>query len=596
MAGMLAERIMAIYNRASIRYTIFISFTITALIAIVMTGVTFYLRFSNQLENTLQSENQMLVEQVSQSLNDYLRNMIHLSDTLNYQVIKNAEIPSLAVNEQLQLLYDSNSNYIKNIAVFSADGTALVTAPPAIRREKVDVAQELWFQRALEQTENLHFSTPTVQTLFMDAGNQYSWILTLSSFTEITQNKRALQGVLLIDLKYSAIAELFKNVSLTNNGYVYLVDSDGTLLFHPQHQLIATGLIEEENLPYTSFRDGNYSFDIRGEKCSVIVRTVGYTGWSVIGVIPQRGLTLNSRQNILFILILLLLYFAIIILVNAYISNKLTDPIKNLELSVQQLERDRAEADIYVGGSQEIQHLGRSIQQMVLQLRQLTNDIVAEQTQKQKSELNALQAQINPHFLYNTLDILVWMIEKNQPGEALKIVSALARFFRLSLSKGKNIIPVQDELEHARNYLMIQQMRYKNKFLYTIEADEGALRLTTIKLVLQPIIENAIYHSMEFMMDGEGEIHIRAHVQDGDLYMSVQDNGLGMPLHVVDNLLTKTSPSSMGSGIGLKNVHERIILYFGREYGVMIHSEPDEGTCITLHMPAVPYEEMEDNL
>lgn len=254
------------------------------------------------------------------------------------------------------------------------------------------------------------------------------------------------------------------------------------------------------------------------------------------------------------------------------------------------------EGSIYVGGTVETRELGGAVQRLVNQMRKLTDDIVWEHEQKQKSELNALQAQINPHFLYNTLDTIVWMIENHRQEDAARAVTALARLFRISLSKGKNIISVRDELEHVRNYLLIQEMRYKNKFRYQIDAEETVNTLATIKLVVQPIVENAIYHSMDFM-DGDGVIQIHAAAAEGIL-ITVDDNGLGMPPDVVERLLSgeeNTKTTGHGSGIGLKNVQDRIRLYFGAQYGVQIESEPDEGTRVTLTMPAVPYGEMEES-
>ena len=213
--------------------------------------------------------------------------------------------------------------------------------------------------------------------------------------------------------------------------------------------------------------------------------------------------------------------------------------------------------------------------------------------QEKESELRALQAQINPHFLYNTLDIIVWMIENEQKTEAVKVVTALARFFRISLSRGKSLITVKDELEHVRNYLMIQQMRFKNKFTYTIESDDEVLELASLKLMLQPLVENAIYHGMEYM-DGDGEIFVRAWQEEKELYLEVRDNGLGMTEEQVESLFTDTAhvASKRGSGIGVRNVNERIKLYFGAEYGLSIESEPDEGTAVKIHLPAVPYEKV----
>ena len=587
------NRILGLYHRSSIHYIVFISFTLSALVTILMAAVTLYLRYSNQIDGSLIAQNRMLVEQANRSLNTYLANMIRLTDSVSFHAIKNMDISSRDMGDQLQLLYDANSLYIKNITLFSSDGRVVATAPPAILKSNVDVSGEQWFRKALDQTENLHFSAPTVQNLYIDTENQYNWVISLSCAAEITEGKSVTTGILLIDLRYNGISELFNSIKLTNNGYVYLISRDGRIIYHPRHQLIATGLWENAALDadLAGYRDGDYDIGDGDHARSVIVRSAGYTGWTIIGVIPRRGLAMDSLQNLLFTLVVSLMYFAIIVLVNFFLANKLTDPIKRLELSVKQVELGLARSEIYTEGSLEIRQLGRSIQQMVDLMRKLTDDIVEEQSKKQKSELNALQAQINPHFLYNTLDSLVWMIEKGNPEDALKIVSALGRFFRLSLSKGKNIITVRDELEHARNYLMIQQMRYRNKFKYEISADEETLDLSSIKLVLQPIIENAIYHSMDYMLDGEGEIRIESRLVGGDLHLSVRDNGLGMSEETFGRLFTKNTPGSPGSGIGIKNVHDRITLYFGDMYGVAIDSEPDDGTAVTLRMPAVRYAE-----
>lgn len=279
-------------------------------------------------------------------------------------------------------------------------------------------------------------------------------------------------------------------------------------------------------------------------------------------------------------------------LINAFISSKITNPIQELEKSVNAIEAGELDREVYTGGSYEIQHLGRSIGDMAKRIRMLMQDIVMEHESKRKSEFDTLQSQINPHFLYNTLDIIVWMIENEQKQEAVKVVTALARFFRISLSKGKSIITVHDELEHVRNYLTIQQMRFKNKFIYEIEAGEEVMDLACLKLMLQPLVENAIYHGMEFM-DGDGEIRVTVQRQGDDLWIEVCDNGLGMTEEQVESLLSEKPPvpSRRGSGIGVKNVNERIRLYFGEGYGIVIVSEPDEGTAIRIHLPAKLYSE-----
>lgn len=590
------ERLTERFNRSSIRFTMFASFTLSAILAIIFTGITLYARFSTQLDATIEGENQMLVEQVNQSLGTYLRDMIRISDSLYYNVVKNTDLTKDSVSEELRLLYNTYSDYIENIVLFTGTGELVDTAPPAKLRSGLDVTAEPWFRAAMERTENLHFSIPAVQRLFMEADNSFKWVISLSCAVELTQGKSTQTGVLLIDLKYGPLAELFHSVKLSGTGYAYLTDGEGNLIYHPNRQSIASGLVSEDSKTAAARRDGIYKDQSGGGNRSIIVRGVGYTGWKVVGVVDQPVVTVGTTLDLLFIVVIFCAYFELLIFINFVLSKKLTDPIQSLEKSVRDVEQYRDGTGIYVGGTAETRQLGKAVQRMVDQMRQLTDDIVREHEQKQKSELNALQAQINPHFLYNTLDIIVWMIENERREDAVRVVTALARFFRISLSKGRNIITVRDELEHARNYLLIQEMRYKNKFRYEILCDPAAQDMSTIKLVVQPIVENAIYHSMDFM-DGDGLILIRANVVAGVLTLSVSDNGLGMTPDVVERLLTSTPAESSrrGSGIGLKNVQDRICLYFGGAYGVTIESEPDVGTCVTLRMPAVPYGEMEES-
>ena len=574
-------------QKASIRYIIFRYFTLTALAASVFIGVSLYTRLSGQMASTIQEENQILINQINRSMDSYLRTVMKLSDSLYYGVIKNADLSDGSIGSEITLLYDNNKDNIENIALLSKDGQMLEAVPAARLKTNVDVRSENWFQYTLEKTENLHFSTPHVQTIFDASENQYRWVISLSRAVEIDQ------GVLLIDIRYNSLEQLFDGVNLGNGGYVYLISSDGEIIYHPRAQLIDSGLAQENNLEAAGLRDGNYETVFGGEKRIVTVKTVGYTGWKIVGVTPLDGMSLNNIKTKLLIIFIIAFVLFILSIINSYISTRITDPIKELEKAVNEIEEGNLEAEVKMVGSYEIQHLGTSIQNMARQIRRLMNDIVAEHESKRKSEFDTLQSQINPHFLYNTLDIIVWMIENEKQSEAVKVVTALARFFRISLSKGKSIIPVRDELEHVRNYLMIQHMRYKNKFTYAIEADEDVMDLASLKLMLQPLVENAIYHGMEFM-DGDGEIRIRAWRREGDLYMSVSDNGLGMTMEQVERLFSAAdhAPSRRGSGIGVKNVNERIRLYFGSGYGLAIRSEPDEGTTVTAHLPAVPYEDL----
>lgn len=574
----------------SIRYTIFKYFTVTALAASLLITFSLYQRLSSQVTEKVIAENQSLINQVARSVESYLRTVMKLSDSLYYGAVKNADISSESIKNEITLLYDNNKDNVDNIALFTQSGSMVEAVPAARLKNGIKVTQEDWFENALEKTENQHFSYPHVQYIFDINENQYRWVISLSRAVELTEGTSTTQGVLLVDLGYSGLEHLFDGVTTGKDGYVYLISSDGEILYHPKMQLIDSGRLKESNLAAATYKDGNHREEFEGEQRIITVKSIGYTGWKVVGVTPKNVVSLNSIKTRLFIVFLITLILSVLAVINSYISSRITNPIKELEKSVGMLEEGNLDTPVLIGGSYEIQHLGNSIKNMAKQIRVLMDDIVSEHEAKRKQEFDALQSQINPHFLYNTLDIIVWMIENEQKNEAVKAVTALARFFRISLSKGKSIILVQDELEHVRNYLMIQHMRFKNKFSYEIHVEEKCMELTSLKLILQPLVENAIYHGMEFM-DGEGEIIINVYRLEDDLYFTVSDNGLGMTKEQVENLFTgqADSTSKKGSGIGVKNVNERIKLYFGEAYGLTISSEPDEGTTITIHLPATEY-------
>lgn len=576
----------------SIRTTIFIYFTVTALAAGLLITFSLYQRLSGQVTAMVQDENQRLIGQVARSVESYLRTIMKLSDSLYYGAVKNADLSSESVGSELTLLYDNNKDNVDNIALFSEDGMLVEAVPAARLKPNLDVTGEPWFRDALEKTENQHFSLPHVQYIFDNNENQYRWVISLSRAVELTSGTSTAQGILLVDISYSSLEQLFDGVTAGKGGYVYLISSDGELLYHPKMQLIDSGRMQENNVAAAAYKDGNHMEEFDGSSRFVTIKSIGYTGWKVVGVTPENVVTLNTIKTRLFIVFIIALILFILALINSYISSRITNPIKELEKSVGILEEGNLDVPVYAGGSYEIQHLGKSIGDMAAQIRLLMKDIVTEHEAKRKQEFDTLQSQINPHFLYNTLDIIVWMIENEQKAEAVKAVTALARFFRISLSKGKSIITVRDELEHVRNYLMIQHMRFKNKFTYEIQAEDGVLELASLKLMLQPLVENAIYHGMEFM-DGDGEILLKVWKEEGDLYFSVIDNGLGMTEEQVRNLFTGAShvDSKRGSGIGVKNVNERIKLYFGEKYGLSIESEPDEGTTVKIHLPVVTYSE-----
>lgn len=579
----------------SIQSSIFMYFTVTAIIAIALISLIIFQRFTNSLNATIIEENSGIVGQLGESVDSYLRNAMKVSDSIYYNVIKNTDISNDDIKKGMNLIYVNNDNMIDDIALISGKGE-LIESMPALRlKDNSNVLEKDFFKKSMAESEYINFSMPHIRDLFDRNESSYSWVISLSRAVEVTDEGKATQALLLINLNYRYFEEIFSNVNLGNGGYVYLTNDRGDIIWHPKQNEIYSGRFNEDNKYAATLKDGITVENLRGKNITLNVRTIGYTGWKLVGVTPSAALGIDGIKFRFFVLFVADLFLFLLAMINAFISDKISNPIKRLDGSVREIESGNLDVEILPSGSYEVEHLGKSIKNMLGRIKVLMSDLVAEHNAKRKSEFDTLQSQINPHFLYNTLDIIVWMIENENSDKAVNIVTALAKFFRISLSKGKNIITVKDEVEHVRNYLMIQNMRFKNRFEYSIDVDEKVLSYSSLKLMLQPLVENAIYHGMEFM-DGDGEIDVKVFKEDNSLYFTITDNGLGMSEDMVETLLSKNFvPSKKGSGIGVKNVNERIKLYFGSEYGLKVESEPDEGTKITIHLPAVVYGENDED-
>ena len=571
-------------NSRGLQFVISVSFTLVALVGMVFIGGFLLQSYGNATEEMVRNDSRQLIDQVEINLNNYLRSMMRISDAMYYNVIKKVDLGQDNISQELNLLYESNKDNLVSVACFDEEGSLLGAAPVGTLKKNVDLGSQKWFTSAENQMENLHFSELHVENIFENSSGRYYWVVSLSRGVELTNRGRMSGGILLVDMNFSGIRQLFTKVNSQGLGYVYLINSDGDIIYHPKQNLIFSSMMKENNKTASQYDDGVYDETFQGEDRTVIVKTVGYTGWKIVSVTPKKIFYQNANRTRIVAGIMLSLSIFLMIFANQFVAVRVARPMKKLEDSLKGIGVDK-EPEIYIGGPPEIQHLGKTILSMVEQLRELTDDIVKEQEEKRKSELDALQSQINPHFLYNTLDSIMWMVESEQYEDAVAMVQALGKLFRISLSRGKNIITVGEELQHAKSYLDIQKYRYKNKFISYFEIEEDIEKYKTIKLILQPLIENAIYYGMEYM-DGDGEIYIRAYTRENDLYFEVEDNGLGMREEQVAGLLTEEPKvRSKGSGIGLRNVHQRIQLYFGETYGLQIESEPDEGTIIRIHLP-----------
>lgn len=603
----------------TIQGTILMAFTIISFVLLMILGLVLYQLFARRMRTSSVESTEQIVQQSVINLEDYLANMRRISDAVYYNVIKNADLSTDSIDREMDLIYEAHLEHLVSMALFTADGRLISASPIATTKENLDVTTQSWFTEALRKTDNLHFSTPHVENLFLDPAYRYRWVISLSRAVEIYENGTPTMGVLLVDMNYSTIDRMMERINQDSSGqYIYLTDSSGSLIYHPKQMQINYGILTENNINEAHYQDGHHQELYLGARRQVLLNSVSYTGWKMIAVIPASAYGVDASSLRFVVILLVSISLLVMIFVNQIVSRQISLPLNRLNRSIKRMEGgDVVPEDIYVGGSEEVEHLGRTLRSSMTRINQLMEDIVVEQEEKRKSEMDALQSQINPHFLYNTLDSIVWMIEGEHNKDAVFMVTQLASLFRISLSRGKNIIPLAQELKHAENYMNIQKVRYKNNFSVVFDIDENIRDYLSVKLIIQPILENAIYYGVGDMdPDDDAEIRIRGwlipdtekektgeggatHRQMiqamsvGDIYIAVSDNGYGMPPEVCENLLKDDEESRKrvpkhGSGVGLVNVHNRIRIRFGAQYGLMAVSEPDEGTTITIHLPAIP--------
>ncbi len=547
-------------GRLGIQFTVLVSFTVVSVFIMVLLGFSLYQRFTLRTRAMMTESMEQLMSQTESNFEDYLTAMRRVSDAMYYDTIKDKDLNLDNLDSEMTLLYEANKDNLISFALFKRDGSLVCAAPVSTMKEGMDVRQQPWFSLAMDRPENLHFSTPHVQNIFNASSFRYYWVISLSRIV-----------------------------------YFYLCDSNGELIYHPRMIQIGVDKYRENNLTASDYEDGVHEEIFEGERRVVIVKTISYTGWKLVGVIPMSGFRLGTVSTQFFTFLVLLVTFLALLLINRLVTNRITSPILRLNRSIQNMDGGRVDPDkVYIGGPAEVENLGRSMQGSLRQVNELMDDVVREQEERRRTELDALQSQINPHFLYNTLDSIVWMIESERNADAVFMVTQLASLFRVSLSKGRTVISIRDELVHARNYMNIQKVRYKDAFEVSWDIREEILDYCTVKLILQPILENAIYYGVDALGD-EGEIVVSGRKEGDDILMSVRDNGLGMPPEKVDQILSDEEHEERtrrhGSGVGLINVHKRIMLRFGPQYGLRIESEPDEGTEVTIRIPAVPYTE-----
>ena len=514
---------------------------------------------------------------LARGIESEIEKMNELVNKIYYQNIKEYDFTDEEFSESLFELVDEMSEYVHSIALYDVDGNCIwcsknVSSEP--------IKDEEWFVQTKSNIEIIYFgSKKIVYTEVMKNTFQ------VSRYMEYVDQGIMKPGVVCVQYYTDFVESIIESYENKKTEYCYLVDENNHLIYHPFMRLIQSELYEEKTLECISECTDYLLETYEDVQWLIEKQQIGYTGWNVV-VVNSLANIQKENVNIYYMTWLVLLLVGIVLIFfDILLFQNFTDPIYQLMHTMNEFGKGNYQEKAKEVGIGELKSLSEHFNQMADKLQMQMSEIRRNEREKQKMEKKLLQSQINPHFLYNTLDSIIWMIQGGEYDGAEKMVSLLAKFFRVSLSQGKDMIPLEKELEHATSYLAIQNIRFKDKFEFYVNADENLMKYVCPKLSIQPLLENAIYHGMEGMYE-DGEIHINVYEKENIIYIDVVDNGLGMSAEKIEYIMNnKVVSSKHGSGIGVRNVNERIKLIYGNQYGISITSELDEGTTATIIIP-----------
>lgn len=444
---------------------------------------------------------------------------------------------------------------------------------------------EKWYREAEQNPGKIELFSKPVGRNISDVF-QYSADDLVSMSKSVTDKQTGkCGGVVLVDMKLDMIRNLIEDVKPGKTGFVYILDSNGEIVYAPVNKVVYR--IKNKWLlnPGSKMMIKN----INGTDYEIMYMVSSYTGWKTVGVFPLD----ESRKVATYIMYYSLLIAIITIIISCILSfiftKSIVKPISKLRRLMKMTEAGNLNVHFNSKYHDEIGQLGNSFNNMIKQIKNLINIVQTEEKNKRKAEINILQAQIKPHFLYNTLDTIQWMAQEHNADDIIEIVENLTNLLRTSLSNGAEIIKVSQEVDLVKSYLTIQKIRYGDKLNYSIKVDDDVMDYNIIKLILQPLVENAIYHGIKEKR-GNGLITILGEKKDGKLHFVVTDDGVGMhesKLKEINNMLKSTNTSGNDINYGIYNVNEKIRLTYGDEFGLRYESAYGEGTVVDIWHPII---------
>ncbi len=593
------SRLIQLTNDMKIKQKLILSYIIVFIIPVVLLS-SFLLEKANiiiidQSTSSYKSSLTQLSGNIDNKLYEYedIANYLYLNSILNGLLHREYEYPVDIIDasdsiRELLVGYTKYRSDIRRVLIYFTNDTLYSpgvylmrmtpeqAATPEFKKISSAGIKGYWSESRYINLKNNYWDKDEYSSKISNAELIYTYNRPMNF-----QYTGSFKDILTLEVRENSLYALIKEDSRDKD--IYLINDNGIVITSNKRELVGKKLENSYLLSKVTEANGEFDINNANSRERAIYRTL-HNGWRVISVIPLNNL-LKQTKNLQFIsLVFIAICIVIAVLIILLLSELLVRRLNVLLKKIQHMKQGTFDIKQSIGGKDEFAILDRNFSEMADRIKLYINEVYILNLKKKEAELAALQAQINPHFLYNTLSAINWMTVKNTGAEIREFVENIANFYRISLSKGKEVIPIREEVQCVRSYLEIQRYRTMNRVKPYFNISSDIMDVPTVKLVLQPIVENSIEHGCG-EENQEIAIAIRGYRTENRVILEVEDNGIGIEPARLMQLQTGQIESKTGSGYGLMNVNQRIKLRFGEQYGLDISSTPGKGTTVRILLP-----------
>ncbi|MCQ6563826.1 cache domain-containing sensor histidine kinase [Paenibacillus mendelii] len=579
--------------KSSLQNKLLFSYSLVIMIPLLILGSILYVS-TISMTQTQTKENRLLEMQLlSEQLQEYFNSLELYSRAIytgEIQQLLNNGLPGDIIEQTRwkSSLFQQFSEWygymgiradIHNVTIVTSNGTMIQRDPLYVREE--NFAEELWYREALKLNGKVYVAGPFERSYLLPTSKASPYVFSVVRKINNTTGRSDLGGIV-IDVSVMDIYRLLNELKLQD---MIILNADNQIVYSSAIDKIGQQWADGEKIKGST----STWMDIDGQRMLVSSTYSDATGWRFVSLDPLSSIQSNSNKYRNLTIGIGLLALIIALIISTFVSRRITKPIRTLQQKMKKVQNGDFNIQLDVQSTDEVGQLTQSFNRMTEEIHTLVNHVYKSDIIQKEAQLKALHSQINPHFLYNTLDSINAIAVIEEVPVLAQMTKMLSDMFRYSISTGEQIVPLQEELKQVVRYVEIQQIRYDDKFKLVVNIPDHLLSYPIPKLTLQPIVENAIYHGLE-MLPGEGQIQITGYESSSHMILEVSDNGPGIPaptLLSIQNNLQGKAPDT--EHIGLANVQERIQLHFGPDCGITLQSKLGEGTTVTYKLPLADY-------